>query len=136
MKKLIALALLILPLSAAAQTTTNISYVVTVETVSGGVTNSTPTSFRWDWGVGTKDGLKISGVVFGFNGYKSSGGVLAFGPWIKSNINDWGKSYQDAKEVVDNSALVAKLTSLLLQNPDLLTGTDMTNLNTIAAKAP
>lgn len=36
----------------------------------------------------------------------------------------------------DNTALLAKLQALLLQNPDLLSASDLTSLNTIAAKAP
>lgn len=136
MKKLIALALLVLPFTAAAQTTTNIAFRITVETVTAGVTNSVNTNFRYDWGVGTKDGLKIAGLAYAFAGYRANGGQQDFGGWLKIDQNDRAKDYQNAKEVVDNSALVAKLTSLLLQNPDLLSAADLTNLQTIAAKAP
>lgn len=138
MKLLLTLSLLaISALAARAQTTTNLSYRIIVETVSGGVTNTaSTTNFRYDYGLNTKDGLKIDGFARAYSVYTSSGGSNSFGLWLKQDIADRAKSYQDAKVAQDNTILLAKLQSLLLTNPDLLSASDLTSLNTIAAKAP
>jgi hypothetical protein len=138
-KLLILLGIAAVSISASAQSTTNIAYKVTVETVTGGVTNSVNTNFRYDWGTtgtATKDQLKIAGLVQAYNTSRAGGFTNDFGAWLKQDNADRAKSYQDAKEASDNAALVAKLTSLLLTNPDLLSASDLTSLNTIAAKAP
>lgn len=137
MKKLFSIGLLLISaLATNAQTTTNLAYRVTVETVTAGVTNSVNTNFRYDWGANTKDGLKIAGLAAAFATYRNGGGQSDFGGWLKQDISDRAKSYQDAKQAADNSALVTKLLSLILSNPDLLSASDLSNLNTISAKAP
>lgn len=134
--------ILILPLlmafcfTAKAQTTTNITWRITVETVTAGVTNSVNTNFRYDWGTNTKDGLKIAGLATAFATYRSGGGQNDFGAWLKTDVGDRAKSYSDAKLAADNAALAAKISSLLLSNPDLLSASDLSSLTTIAAKAP
>lgn len=135
MKTLLTIAILFFAVSVSAQTTTNIDYRVIVETVTGGVTNKVTTNFRYDASV-KKDGLKIDGLALAFAQYKAAGGVQDFGGWLKIDIGDRAKAYADAKQAVDNAALLAKLTSLLNGNPDLLTAGDLSSLNTIAAKAP
>lgn len=136
MKRIILIAALALgTISLRAQTTTNIAYRVTVETVTGGVTNNVNTNFRYDAGT-AKDATKINGLALAFAQYKANGGAQDFGGWIKIDIGDRSKAYADVKTQADNAALLAKLTSLLTANADLLSGSDLTSLNTIAAKAP
>lgn len=136
MKNLFILALMALPLVTKAQTTTNIAYRITVETVTAGVTNSVNTNFRYDWGVNTKDGLKIAGLASAFATYRAGGGQNDFGQWLKTDIGDRAKAYADVKTAADNAVIAAKIQTLLLSNPDLLSASDLSNLTTIAAKAP
>lgn len=136
MKKLLALALLILPIAAKAQTVTNIAWRITVETGTvGGTTNSVNSNLRLDYGV-AKDLTRINGWVFAWNVAKASGNTNILGDWIKTDTKDRSDQYAAVKQTSDNAVLVQKLTSLLLQNPDLLSASDLSNLNTIAAKAP
>lgn len=137
MKTVIAIALLsISSLAAFGQTVTNIAWRVQVETGTvGGSTNTVTTNFRYDYGT-AKDLLKINGYVFAWNQYQSSGGTNSLSAWLKTDVGDRAKSYADVKTAADNTVLLAKLQSLLLQNPDLLSASDLTSLNTIAAKAP
>lgn len=137
MKKLLALAILVLPLAAKAQTVTNIAWRITVETGTvGGSTNSVNSNLRLDYGV-AKDLTRINGWVFVWNAAIASGSTTStLGDWIKTDTKDHSDSYAAVKQANDNASLVTKLTSLLLQNPDLLSTSDLTNLQTIAAKAP
>lgn len=137
MKKLLAFALLILPLAAKAQTVTNIAWRITVEIGTvGGSTNSVNSNLRLDYGV-AKDLTRINGWVFAWNTSTASRSTTStLGDWIKTDTKDRSDSYAAVKQANDNTSLVAKLTALLLQNPDLLSAADFTNLQTIAAKAP
>lgn len=120
---------------AQAQTTTNLAYRITVETVTAGVTNSVNTNFRYD-ASGAKDALKINGYALAFAQYKAQGGAQDFGGWLKIDTTDRAQAYAAVKQQADNAALLAKLTALLTANVDLLSAGDLTSLNTIAAKAP
>lgn len=136
MKILLVLALAAFALAAQAQTVTNLVISFTVETGTvGGSTNSVVTSVRWDYGVPNKQ-IMIAGLVYAWNQYKLAGGTNTLGEWLKTDVKDRAKSYADAKAQVDYANLVSKLTSLLLQNQDLLSASDLSSLNTIAAKAP
>lgn len=137
MNKLIGIAILALTtVVSGAQTVTNIAWRVQVETGTvGGSTNTVTTNFRYDYG-NAKDLIKINGYVFAWNQYQASGGTNNLNTWLKTDVGDRAKSYGDVKSAADNAALLAKLQSLLLTNPDLLSASDFTELNTIAAKAP
>ena len=137
MKIIITLALLTTSAFVAqAQTVTNIAWRITVETGTvGGSTNSVNSNLRLDYGV-AKDLTRINGWVFAWNSAKASGNTNILGDWIKVDTKDRSDSYAAAKQANDYTALVAKLSSLLLQNPDLLSAGDLSSLNTIAAKAP
>lgn len=134
-KSLLSLGLLATALTAQAQTTTNLAYRITVETVTAGVTNSVNTNFRYD-ASGASDAAKINGFALAFATYRAGGGSKDFGAWLKQDVTDRAKAYADAKAAVDNAALLAKISALLLSNPDLLSASDLSNLATIAAKAP
>ena len=135
-KLLLAAALAAFAFTAQAQTVTNIAWRIQVETGTvGGSTNTVTTNFRYDYGT-TKDLLKVNGYVFAWQAYKANGGANDLNTWLKTDVADRAVSYANAKQTADNSALVQKLTSLLLQNPDLLSNADLNNLQTIAAKAP
>lgn len=137
MNKLIGIAILALTtVFSGAQTVTNIAWRVQVETGTvGGSTNTVTTNFRYDYG-NAKDLIKINGYVFAWNQYQASGGTNNLNTWLKTDVGDRAKSYGDVKSAADNAALLAKLQSLLLTNPDLLSASDFTELNTIASKAP
>lgn len=137
MKTLIAIGLLALSvLAAKAQTVTNIAWRIQVETGTvGGTTNTVTTNWRYDYGT-AKDLVKINGYVFAWNQYQASGGTNTLNAWLKTDVGDRAKAYADVKTAADNTALLAKLQALLLQNPDLLSASDLASLNTIAAKAP
>lgn len=136
MKTILTIGLLAFTLAAKAQTVTNIAWRVQVETGTvGGTTNTTTTNFRYDYGT-AKDLVKINGYVFAWSQYQASGGTNTLNAWIKTDVGDRAKAYGDVKTAADNTALLAKLQALLLQNPDLLSTSDLASLNTIAAKAP
>lgn len=136
MKILLTLALLTVALAANAQTVTNLAYRVTVETGTvGGTTNSVNYNVRLDYGT-AKDLTRINGLVYAWNQYQKSGGTNDLGTWLKQDVKDRSDSYATVKQQVDNAALLAKLQSLLLVNPDLLSASDLSSLNTIASKAP
>lgn len=122
-----------------AQTTTNIAIRFTVETVTAGVTNSTPTNFRWDYG-NKKEALRVDGLNFAYSHYVSTFGTnaptLNFNQWMKANYTDFVQGYASQKQQADNVIILQKLTVLLNGNTDLLTQSDLNNLATIAAKAP
>lgn len=133
---LVAVALAVMALAANAQTVTNIVWRVQVETGTvGGTTNTVTTNFRYDYGT-AKDLLKVNGYVFAWNTYKASGGTNDLNVWLKTDVADRAASYAAVKQAADNTALLAKLQSLLLTNPDLLSASDLSQLNTIAGKAP
>lgn len=134
MKPILAvIALVACSLVAQAQTTTNIAWRVTVETVVAGVTNSVNTNFRWDASV-KKDALKIDGMAYYFGKYVQGGGTDTFGVWLRTDVNDRGKSYADAKQAVDNAALGATINLILTTQSDLLTVAEKNQLIAIAAK--
>lgn len=137
MKILLSAIVFVFALAAAhAQTVTNIVWRVQVETGTvGGSTNTVTTNFRYDYGT-AKDLLKVNGYVYAWNVYKAAGGTNDLNVWIKTDVADRAVSYAQVKQAADNAALLAKLQSLLLSNPDLLSASDLTSLNTIAAKAP
>lgn len=141
MNKLIALALLLASAFVAqAQTTTNLSYVITVETVTGGVTNLlNPVTLRYDYG-NKKDSLRIDGFNFAYGAYAATFGTntpaLNFKQWLKRQEQSLPDNYAAQKQAADNAATLAKLTVLLTSQSDLLSTADLNNLTTIAAKAP
>lgn len=120
---------------ARAQTTTNIAWRITIETVTSGVTNSVNTNFRWDASV-KKDALKIDGMAYYFGQYVQGGGTDTFGQWLRTDTNDRAKVYADAKQAVDNAALAATLHIILTTQSDLLTVSEKNQLLAIAAKLP
>lgn len=129
-------ALTISAISVRSQTVTNIAWRIQVETGTvGGTTNTVTTNFRYDYG-NSKDLLKVNGYVFAWNTYKASGGVNDLNTWLKTDVADRAMSYANVKQSADFTVLLAKLQTLLLTNPDLLSASDLTTLNTIAAKAP
>lgn len=136
MKKLLTITVSLFALIAGAQTTTNIAFKITVETVSGGTTNNAVSNFRFDSGGTKADQIRIDGAAMAYATYRSGGGTNAFEVWLKQDVKDRLKEYADAKAHFDNAATAAKISSLLLQNPDLLSASDLSNLATISAKAP
>lgn len=136
MKILLVLALAAFTFAAQAQTVTNLAFRITVETGAvGGTTNIVNTNLRLDYGT-AKDLTRINGWVYAWNAYKVAGGTNDLGSWLKTDLKDRADSYAATKQAADYAGLVAKLTSLLLQNPDLLSASDLSSLTTIASKAP
>lgn len=141
MKTILALTLLIFGVAAAthAQTTTNVTYRIQVESVTGGVTNTVSTNWRYDAGGVKKDQNILAGIQFAYAAYVAAQGtntVLALGPWLKQQHVALLTDYANQKQAADNTVLAAKILNLLTVNSDLLSASDLTSLNTIAAKAP
>lgn len=140
MKKLLLLsALLTMPMVARAQTTTNLTYRIQVETVTAGATNTVNTNWRYDAGGTKKDANRLNGVHFAYANYFTTIGTntpLALGPWLKQQHVVLIDDYANQKQAADNAVTAAKILSLLTINSDLLTTGDLTNLAAIAAKAP
>lgn len=140
MKTLITLALLAFgALAVQAQTTTNIAYRIQVETVTGGVTNTVNTNWRYDYGT-KKDSVRIDGIAFAYKVYTNSLATndvaLALGPWLKRQHQALVDDYAAQAQRASSADTLAKLTSLLTANIDLLSASDLSSLATIAAKAP
>src|SRR5262245_25085752 len=141
MKKLLAIAILTLAaFTAQGQTTTNIAYTITIETVTAGVTNTAnPVTFRYDYGA-KKDALRIDGFNFAYGQYCATFGTnaptLTFKQWVKQVTQALPDEYARQQQQAANAATLAKLSVLLTTQSDLLSTTDLNNLNTIAAKAP
>lgn len=130
MKTLLLLALLALG-AFTVQAQTNVAYRITVDGVS--------TSWSYDAAGTKKDIARIDGLKFAYGVYVTTQGtntVLAMGPWLKQQHVFLIDDYSSQKQRADYAALLAKLTSLLTANADLLNAGDLSSLNTIAAKAP
>lgn len=133
---LIVLSLTASALIAQAQTVTNLAVRFQVERGTvGGTTNTTTTNVRYDYG-NAKDLLKLNGLVFAYNQYRSSGATNDFNTWLKNDYSDRAKDYADVKQKADYSALLVKLQYALFTDPSLLDPTNFTALNVIAAKVP
>ena len=133
---LLIVGILVCAFSAKAQAVTNVDIRVTTTVVVTGVsTNQSQSTLSLSATGGKKDQNRIAGWIYAFNAYRAGGGVLAFDAWIKQDIADRADSYAAAKSQVDNAVLAQKL-QYLLANPDLLSGSDLSSLTTIAAKAP
>lgn len=115
--------------------TTNLTFRITVETISSGVTNSTVTTLKLD-GSTAKDTLLSAGALDAWARYRASGGTAALDLWLKQDIRDRLMEYARAKLLADNATLVTQLTTLLTSQSDNLSLSDINNLKTIGAKAP
>lgn len=104
------------------------------------MTNTVSTNWRFDWVDGSKDGNRINGISFAYKVYTNSlstnDTALAIGPWLKRQHMVLIDDYAAQKQNADNAATLAKLTSLLTSNGDLLSKSDLSTLQSIAAKAP
>lgn len=138
MKRLIlTLILVALAFTTRAQTVTNITIKSQVDVVVTGVsTNSTTDNLVLTAAGSKKDANRINGLAYAFSQYRANGGKLALGAWLKQDAADRADGYATAKQQADNSAMLAKLQYLLGPGTDLLTAGDLSNLATIAAKAP
>lgn len=134
MKKLLTIAASLFAAVAFAQSVTNLSFRVTVEVVTAGVTNSSVANLRLDR-VNNKENLLTDGALDAFTKYRVAGGVLALDAWLRQDVRDRLMEYAKAKFQADNAALIAKITQLLTSQTDLLTVGDLNNLTTIGAKA-
>lgn len=132
MKKFLLFIILTLPFTARAQST-NLALRVQEERVSGGVTNTITTNFRYDYGT-AKDALKVDGYVFGWFQAKANGYTNDLGAWIKQDMGDRAKNYRDAKSALDNAIILQRI-QYLLSNLDIL-GTNFTTLSNISNLAP
>lgn len=132
---LLALAFTTCALTAKAQTTTNLAYRVTIETVTAGVTNSTQSTVRLDYGT-KKEALMIDGLAKAYRDYVIAGGVATFEAWLKTDIKDRAREYSNAKIAVDNAAMAAKINTLLTTQSDLLSAAQLNQLIAIAALLP
>lgn len=140
MKKLLfALALAALPHAARAQTTTNVTYRIQVETVTGAVTNTVSTNWRFDAGGTKKEIARLDGIQYAYANYVTAQGtntVLALGPWLKQQHTALIDDYSSQKQAVDNAALAATINLILTTQSDLLSVAQKNQLIAIAALLP
>ena len=111
--------------------TTNITFRVVVDVVSGGVTNSTTVSTRLD-GSTQRDVDRLAGLQWA---YAANPGTNTIGTWCRTMVTDAVDSIRRAKLQADNAALAAQIQQLLTSQQDLLSAQDLSNLRTIGAKA-
>ena len=139
MKKLLLISLLALPITVAAQSTTNVTYRIQVESVTAGVTNTVAQNWRFDAGGSGRDKARLAGLHFAYGNYVNAQGtntVLNFGPWLRQQHTALVDDYANQKQAADNTTLAQKIATLLTSQSDLLSNADINNLNTIAAKLP
>lgn len=130
------LALFACSLPAQAQTTTNFVWRVQEQHVTAIATNIVSTSnFTWDSAT-KKEKARVDGMIYAFGKYQAGGGQNTLVQWIRTDTNDRGQEYANAKQREDNAAVLAKLTILLTTDVDRLDNADLNNLATIAAKLP
>lgn len=125
--------------AAHAQLVTNFIVQVKVDIVNTGVsTNSTQTTLNIKPDSSAKDKVLSDGIVWFYNRQKATANEtneLSF--WTaRTHIKDKFKESADAKAREESSITLEKLSRLLSTDIDLLTAGDLSQLNTIAAKAP
>lgn len=112
---------------------TNVTIKVTVE-IPGNGTNSTSLTLGYNT---PKDKSRIDGLSWMYNTARAGGFTNTFDNWYaKVFEKDNSQSAADAYNRVNSVATLQKLTDLLTINIDLLSASDLTSLNTIAAKNP
>lgn len=131
--------LLLACFTAQAQLVTNFAVRVTVDIVNTGVsTNTVQTTLNIKPDTSAKDRVLSDGIVWFYNRQKALTGEtneLSF--WTaRTHIKDKFKESADAKAREESSLTLEKLSRLLSTDIDLLTASDLSQLNTIAAKAP
>lgn len=140
MKKLLfAFALSALPFLAHAQSTTNLTYRIQVESVTAGVTNTTTTNWRYDAGGTKKDTNRLAGVHYAYGVYLATVGTntpLAMGVWLKNAHVMLIDDYATQKVTADNAAIATKIQTLLTTQSDLLSTAQLNQLAAIAALLP
>ena len=134
MKRLIALLTFTIGLAAHAADGTNITFKVTVDATSGGVTTTTTSTLKLD-GTTAKDILFADALIAAHSKAVKDGSKLILADWLKTDIKDRVMEYVKAKLAQDNSAIISKIQTLLTQQQDQLSAQDIANLNTISAKA-
>ncbi len=133
MKKLLAITVLAITLSASAGVT-NITFKVTVE-IAGTGTNST--SLTYNQAGSNKDAKSVDGLV---NGYQNiyvalQSGTNAFDNWLaKTMVKDAVQPFITQKAASDFAALKEAIIYILSFEPDVLNGADLTALQAAAAK--
>ena len=136
MKRLLLFTLLTLSFSASAQTVTNISCRITTTTIVTGVsTNTAQTTVNLDV-ANAKEKAMIDGAAFMYAAARVNGETATFDSWLsKTHWKDQLKADSDAYNRTQNQAILDKLATLLTTQIDLLSASDLSSLNTIAAKA-
>lgn len=133
------LALLCLPFTGQAQTVTNVTIKVTVDVINTGVsTNSVNSTLKFD-SANKNDLLRNQGWAFAYGAYVTAQGTntpVAFENYVKQQVKALSDNYAGQVQQAQNAATLTALTKLLTLNFDLLSISDISNLQTIAAKAP
>lgn len=139
MKTLIALTLIAFAFVANGQTATNVTLKFSGSVIVAGVsTNNFASTITLDPS-NKKDQTKLTGLSFACGSCTNSIGTnapIAFEAWAKNTFQAVIGSCAGQAQQAANAATLIKLASLLTANSDLLSAPDLSNLATIAAKAP
>lgn len=138
--KLILLAALALTYSASAQTSTNVVFRVTVETVTGGVTNSVQSTLRLE-GAGTEpEVFAVNGLLTAYEQNVAANGENAptFPLFLRQEIRDqvvkpYAKVVQDAAK---KALAVDTIPTIIANQWENLTQAQKNQLAAIAAAFP
>lgn len=124
--------------TAQAQLVTNFAVRVTVDIVNTGVsTNTAQTTLNIKPDTSAKDKVLSDGLVWFYNKQKATGETNELSFWsARVHLKDKLKETADMKAREESSITLEKISRLLSTDIDLLTTSDLSQLNTIAAKAP
>lgn len=130
--------LLISSLVGISQTTvTNIDVKVTTTVIVTGTSTNSSNSTLSLAAATPKDLARINGLSWAYFVQRAGGFTNSFDNWIaKTWIKDNADATAAAYNRVNTATTLSKLTDLLTIDIDLLSSSDLNNLNTIAAKAP
>ncbi len=125
---------------AAAQTTTNIAVRVTVETITGGVTNAANAIARYDYGSSTADTLTVDGLALSYADNVRVNGVNAplFPAFIRQEIKDLFRSQylKPAADAQKRATAVQNVPTIIANQWENLTVAQKSQLQAIAAAFP
>lgn len=136
----ILLALLLSSVALAAQTTTNLVFRITVETVAAGVTNGVNTTLRLDSNNTDFDTFALAGLAQAYAANIVANGTNAptYGIFLRTELKDqFVRQYKKAAEdKAKQSLAIERVPTIISDKWDLLTTAQRNQLAAIAAAFP
>lgn len=131
--------LVLLASFAEAQTTTNIAFRISVETVTAGTTNTVNTTLRLDYGTAA-EAFSIDGFALGHAQNIAANGTNAptFGVYMRQELKDQlvRPASRVAQDRVKQASAVDKIPTIIANQWDNLTQAQKNQLAAIAAAFP